>query len=385
MTVTSEPFLDDLKVVFQQTFILTDPTMNTSEVQYFHCRIPKTKLTDTKLSQVEPSVAPIPSETRQKSRLLESNTLQVSKVIQDKLETQNPVQAPNSPAVNDVQETKPSPQAEKQNLSPQPRRRIEAQRFDSPINKEPPEPTQPAASSPVKQSPQKPIDNGIEFKETIEPKSLLDYWTIPLKNQEITQFIFYRNENEFGLVDPTNKELQIKAIKRQTGVNIMLGGDKVAEIKQQDEDTFFCYTTEYKPYQELCAMKLNRSYAKDGGPILFELYIPALKKHAEGQRYVQIEGAETSGLVARVLQHAKEAIVMKTRVPQNQGSTFDLSFDTIFKNPDQHNFIVYHDSSPRRIVASLGSTTSNMYKTTVTYPMCPLQILFTCVACHLLD
>lgn len=383
---TKEPFLEDLRVIFQRTFIPSDPTFNTSEVQIFHCRIPKSKLVSQSLNPAEPSVVPSPTETyKAKSRLIDNNSLQPSKIIQEKL-NQTPETTSNTRSPPVSQNPQPEQEKKSAELAPQRRRKLEVTpTIEKSPEKPPPPENPPANNTPVKQQPSMTDNMLIDFRETITPKAMQDFWTIPLKNQEVTHFIFYRKDNEFGYVDSKTKELQIRAIKRHNNAIIMLGGEKVAEVRQQEDDTFFVYTTETKPYQEMCAMKLNNSYAKEGGPKLFELYIPALKKRPEGQRFVYIEGGETSGLVVRVEQQAREAIVLKTRVPQNQGSNFDLSFDELFRRADQHNFIIYHDSSPRRIVASLGCVNENLYKGTATYPLCPLQIFFTCCGVHLLD
>ena len=77
MSTSKEPFLDDQKIVFQQNFFLVDNSMNSAEVQYYHLRIPKTKLTDAPIPKTEPSVAPLPSEIhRPKGKLLDNSVLQ---------------------------------------------------------------------------------------------------------------------------------------------------------------------------------------------------------------------------------------------------------------------------------------------------------------------
>lgn len=382
MSSQKEPYLDDLRIVFQPTFILTDPTMNTAEVQYFHCRIPKTRLIDTKINQVEPSIAPLTNENyKQKAKNVESSSIQPSNVIKEKLE-QPPAETPPQSPVQPAEMQTPSQESpnQKQNLSPQPRKRIQQLLKNQNVQEQSQDQEQDNEPAPKSPPPRNKISrsSGYNFEETDSPLSMSEYWTIPLKSQENVRFIFYKNENELGFVNPSTKQIQIKGIISSNHVSVMLGGQRVAEIRQQDDNTFYIYNCEEKPYFEYCAMKLNQSFVSEGGPLLFELYIPALKKRPECQRYVSIEASETSGLIARVEQKAKEAIVMKTRMPQNTGNSFDLSFENIFKKPDFHNFIIYHDSNPKRIVSTLGLLDGGLYRATVTYPMCPLQSFFAC-------
>lgn len=381
MTASKEQYLDDMGIVFKNIFILTDSTMNTSEVQYFHCRLPKTKLTNQRVDQVVPSLAPLPSDSyKQKSRLVDNTQLQPSKIIQEKLEKQ--VSPPISPVRQETPQEPASPPPKQQNLSPQPRKQFlspqQPQKQPEVVQEPPKQPSAPP--SPVRQSPAKPAAEAKEydFKESQNKLSLAEYWTIPLRNQETSHFVFYKNINDCGLVDANTKETLIKGSFRGNYISVSNAGEKICEIKQTDDDTYFIFNTEEKPMLEYCAIRLNQSYYADNGPMLFELYIPALKKRPEGQRYVSIETGEVSGLVARIVQKAKEAIAVKSRTPPNSGSTFDLTFDGLFKNPDPHNFIIFHDSSPKRVIASFGCIGPNLYKATVTYPMCPLQLFFAC-------
>ena len=99
----------------------------------------------------------------------------------------------------------------------------------------------------------------------------------------------------------------------------------------------------------------------------------------------KIDIGETSGLIARVEQKQKEAITMTTRVPPNTGNLFDLTFEGLFKEQDKHNFVVYHSSQPKRAVSTLGCVQPFVFEGYVTYPMCPLQGFFACLATHYKD
>ena len=383
---TKEPFLDDQRIVFQQNFSLVDTTMNSAEVQYYHLRIPKTKLTDAPLHATEPSIAPLPSENQQKKgKLIDNSVLAPKEKILNKIqkeEEEEVAKVPKAPSARPRQRVQQQPQqddnsqkepAPQQRTRPKPASPV-AQKQE-PAKEEPPKPnTSPASKSPTK-----------TFKETTNLRTLNDFWAKPLKNGESIAFQVAINDNEFTYIASDTGEILLHATKTDTGFDIYNGDKKEFEIKAQNDSSSFIVTSNERPSHELAAMTLNQSFTRDDQPRLFDIYIPALKKKDGQHQVLKIDAAETSGLIARVAQKAKEAISMSTRVPPNTGNSFDLCQEGLFKKPDKHNYIIYHQSQPKRIVSSLGLAESNLFRGTATYPMCPIQAFFAALATHLKD
>ena len=364
MSTLKEPFLDDQRIVFRPSFFLFDLSINTSEIQYFHLNIPKntiTKLTDAPIQQTTPSVAPLPSESeRPKGKLLDTSVLQPKEKMVAKI-------------------SRHQDQGDQQQKPAIPRRKMEQQQKQVEEQEPPPKPEQPP-QKPRRQQKHSSLPN---FQETNSPRSLEEFWVKPLKSTEKDQFIFCANGDDYLYITNDTNEILLHAVRTNTGFDIINGGDKVAEVKQHNDNSLFLVTTAEKPVnREISAVKFNQSFTQEDQPRLFDIYIPALKKH-EGEHIIwKIDVGETSGLIARVEQKQKEAITMTTRVPPNTGNSFDLTFEGIFKVPDRHNFVVYHQSQPKRHVATLGCVQPNLYHAYVTYPMCPLQGFFACIASH---
>lgn len=273
-------------------------------------------------------------------------------------------------------------QAEQRQKPSIPRRKME--KPPQPEEEQPQEAPQPQQKH--RKQAAKPSSSLPDFKDTDSPRSLEEFWIKPLKSTEKEHFVFCANGDDFMYISKDTNEILLHANRTSTGFDITNGGSKVAEVKQHSPSSLFLITTAEQPVnREISALTFNDSFTQDDQPRLFDIYIPALKKNDGVHIIWKIDIGETSGLITRVEHKQKEAITMTTRVPPNTGNMFDLTFEGLFQVQDKHNYVVYHQSQPKRAVATLGCTQKNLFNASVTYPMCPLQGFFACIATHYKD
>ena len=341
-TKQKEPFLKHKEVAFRQDFLLFDNSMNESVQYFYHLRIPKTKITDPIMNQTAPSVAPLnnigqvlrPSipkaEPNGRRGMLQKTIVENAAKL-----TQNEVEIPQN------------------------------------IEKIPEKPNED-----IKQRPQARI-----VREVVPPRSLSDYWIKHIDNGESVKFLFsYMQKGSPSYVykeHPSGNTLLTATMDMKTNcISINQNEETIALIRYDSQNQiWFSGTVTQKVNQEICALVFNTSFTEEGQPKLFDIIVPSIHKlkATNGTELFVIPFEQTSILNMKSSAHLREVVSLKTRMPPNEGNSFDYTFSGKFKEANRNNFILYHEKSPDRHLFTFEINNNGDYVISCGYPFTPLQ------------
>ena len=417
------PYLKDDSAQFRMDFVFFDHALSTSEIRPLHLTLPGNK-TLSKKGTVKPGTgqgAANKQQTPQKGRLLDKAALS-QKILEpeknDK-ENQNQENSEEKPAQNTAisstlksymatasktkkgmgtkirnsssnslmqgaeGQPKPHPTAK-----PTPSRPAQAEHQPEKQSTPPPqqkqeEKHQEAPKQPLSKEPSKDL-LGLDFE-------LNGAYLLPcLPNQYINmQFKIEKTDLKtiFKLIMPSNIDseqrlrVELDGKSRQGELHIIYNGKDVGEFTYNASNKVFSVgLMNFQPPLEACAVLYNPSFAQSNFPRIFDLIIPALKKVNGRNQMYKIQYSEQSQLIQCVSRMAKESIRLKCRIPSNKGNEFDMTFAGKFNVNSPMNFILYHDSSPKRDICTFQAVDNSTYNVVVGYPLSPIQAFFAGVA-----
>lgn len=336
-----EPFLAHKAVAFNKYFTLIDTALNTSEIRPIHLSIPKNCAAATKnLAQVsQPTIqekTPQPRSTQ--SRIL--SNAQLARTAKAAKERRHEGQA----STTDSAPASPS----------------KAQAI--------PRPAPPIG--PV-------VGNNNEMLARLQEED----WMRPFASGNGGRFIFTvghkNNASTFTLKTDDGKKVLLWASLfgsfRTDSIEIHTADRLIAQTYyHQDTGSVSCnFLENNKMYEVGCITNLT-----DGHPRNYNFIIPALKKKTE-TRAVPVETDGSSSILYQKLAHKdKEAIKLSAKIPEKKG---DASFGGILASNSPTNFIIYHESNPKKAICTCDHMGGSTFTLCAGYPMLFIQAFFAAI------
>ena len=385
------PYINDQKSSFKMEFLLFDRSLSTSEVDPLHLTIPKNKNVNKRATPTK-SDANSPTRTRDvqpKQAIPKKVEPQTKKAepAADKPEKQMPQKALLSQTLKSYMSTNIAKnQRASMQRSPAQKQPQDDQMARTTPHVTPSEETKPAVPNPVENKlPGKATTLGLDF-------ALNGTYLLPcLSSQSISMqvkiektpkdFYIYRLQMP-AAVDPEQRlRVELYGHYRDSEAHVIFNGKEVGEMHYNSGNKSFSVAlTAFQPYLECCSIIFNPSFSTPAMPRIFDFIFPALKKVDGRNQMFKIPFADNSQLVQCVSRMGKEAIRLKTKIPVNNGNTFDTLFDGKFTRPSPLNFVLYHDSNPKKFICSFSAVDDTTYNLVVGYPLSPIQAFFAAVA-----
>ena len=181
--------------------------------------------------------------------------------------------------------------------------------------------------------------------------------------------------------DKLRMRIEVMGHTRGSSIETFYNDLPVGEYRYNPANkTFSVGITSLNPSVEAAAILFNPSYPSMDMPRIFDLIIPALKKIDGRNQMYKLAYGEQSTLIQCISRMAKESIRLKTKIPPSQNNVFDTTFNGKFKEPSPLNFILYHESNPKREIAVCSKIDETSYSLVVTYPLSPMQAFFAAAA-----
>ena len=224
------------------------------------------------------------------------------------------------------------------------------------------------------------IQNGISLTD------MDDFWFYPLPSQKNVRYSFIVDASHsvglvFHLVPVGLDKKVLTAVMegptREHPIKIYAENSLIGESRYTPNNTSISFgITRQQPETEACAILFNQSFSSPSQPRVFDFLIPALKKIEGRSRMFPIPFGVTSGLIAKLTEMRREAIRLRSRVPQNKkgnASQYDMCFNNLFPQSSLTNFILYHEQSPQKNICEFGMDDDGIFSLQISYPMSPIQ------------
>ena len=378
-----EPFLQHKLVAFNGFFTLNDPAMNTSEIKPIHLSIPKNcpGVVKNLSPRVQPNMQDMTTIRPAGARLL--STAALARTAQRARENA----ADTSPRAEPTPSRSPRPEA-----PPSRSPRTEAAPSRSP-REETPKKSQRAEETPKKDQgttvgPQ--IGSSEDMKHFFAKPDVV---VLPFAPNLGGRFAFnvsvVKGKTVFGLKGGDGKKVMLWASMDGSSIRKKItvhAGDAIVGQTVFDADSEILYCghkmDDGSALQEVMAIHYNKSFMKKSKVRSFDAIIPALKKISGQSRMIPVAFSESkSTLYEKLKSKSKEAIMLKGRLPEDAGGSYDTKFGNKFAKASDNNFILYHESKPRNnICAFSASEKEGSYILEIGYPMTTIQGFFAAVA-----
>jgi hypothetical protein len=325
--VDCEPFLSDYSVVFHQVFTLIDPALNTSEIKPLHLSVPRQRGAARPAAPTHPAIEKPKTEEPANQRILTQRYLASKRT--------------------DVKDSAKAPPPDLPQAFVETAQRLTAVQL---------------------------MDAGL--KAPIGPKpsfsQAADFWVYPLAQMPVRvdfRVDFTTVPWSFALV-PDGESAPVLTAKvngatRAAGVSITsVRQDCIIAEGRLDRGmdvVYFIATIDTEQTEACAAVFANKR--------LVDVVVPAIKKIAETSRMCPVPPGDFSALYQKMVQRAKEAIRLRAREPVEG----DITFGGRFEVPSQSNFILYHESNPKRDLCVFGKNKDGTYVMEVGYPLAMLQ------------
>lgn len=386
-------YLSDNVCQFRMDFVFFDPALTTSEIKPLHLSLPGNKNLTRKPAPVKQQETKIqssratsglrssraePAQTADKQQ--DQEVIKSKRLLSPVLEKKRPSLRASvaSRAGGVVEGVKPNTLS-----STIPRKTESSSPTGSPHQEVPKkeEAQQKASRTSSSLAKTAPVQQGgsVNFNFAMDC-----YYVLPLTPAQVAQMSFVIENTPsmttFKLYPPDTMEqrcllsAQLTGKTRTSQIELLYDGQAVGIYKYNPTNkTYFVGLTGLNPVVEACAVLFNTSYTTANQPRIFDFVIPALKKVDNRNQMYKVPFSESSVLIQVVQRMAKEAIRLKARIPISSGNTYDMTFEGKFSMNSLTNFILYHESSPKRDICSFHQIADNKYMLTCGYPLSPLQ------------
>ena len=414
---TFVPYLYEQRAHFRLDFVFFDSALTTSEIKPLHLSVPGTKHL-AKKQQQQRSIGPRSAQERLKQQQQQQKEEKERKEREkeknqspEKTTERKPMQRLLSP--NRSLNVKPHEQAnaggKQENEQKEPSKKVstaipraknssassatgsteqlpkQKSNESLPSDKQivPKQGSGQQQQSPKPMVPQQPVK--LEF-------SLVGFYLLPCLQSQTINLIFriddtipnsisYQLEAPDEYDDKLRLRVQITGKTRDSSVEIFYNDMPVGEFRYNPANKSFSVgITSFNPPLEAAAILFNPSFSTMDMPRIFDLLIPALKKVDGRNQMYKLAYNDQSVLIQYTSRMARESIRLKTKIPSSQGNVFDTTFNGKFKHESPLNFILYHESNPKREIAIFSMIDKKTYNLTVTYPLSPMQAFFAAVA-----
>lgn len=380
--VEIEPFLLNEHITFHTNFSLIDLAMNTSEIKPLHLSVPKNRIQPKTTAGTEKRNLESTGQDQNYPNKDQSHSKHLSNITGKSIEeeqngfagkyTKTFLQIAKSVISSDT------PTSSQQSASPKDSHPLES---PTPRNLH----HSHAHSSNQDDVPSQSLI-GIAIQNGKHLSQEQDFWLYPLAPSYTVRYSFIIDSSPqvglaFHMTPDGGKEKLLTAVMngstRENNFKVFSGNEFLGESRyaESNHSLFFGLMNQQTP-TEITAVIFNQSFISPRQPCIFDFLIPALKKVDGRSKMFPITFGMSSGLIARLTKMSREAIRLKSKVPQNQKedpSQFDMTFGGTFYENSLSNFILYHEQNVNKEICKFGQVSDSTFSLEISYPMAPIQ------------